>query len=162
MDITSVTNDAVSSNDKVLKDETKRKSATKLQIQNYFIMLTQGCGDHLCTNSNCVTANPDSKLSPNEAAIKSITLFKAKSPLCQKYKTAGRVRAGGLKNRVNHPRVMQETPIDMEIDGRSTNSLPTNSTASQNDPFVSNTFKKFANWATQPPFIEHRFVEIPE
>ena len=69
-------------------------------------MLTEGCGEVECTNSNCSTACPEVKLSPNDAAMKAINLLKAKTPVCQKYKAAvGVKRPGSRKVKANHSRV---------------------------------------------------------
>lgn len=63
-------------------DEMKRAHAKQL-IEQYFYMLSNGCGDNHCKNINCASSgNIINKLTPNEAAARAIQLYKDDAPIC--------------------------------------------------------------------------------
>lgn len=62
-------------------DEMKRAHAKQL-IEQYFFMLSNGCGDANCANLNCASSGNVDKLPPNEAAARAIQLYKDDAPIC--------------------------------------------------------------------------------
>lgn len=62
-------------------EDMKRAAAKKL-IERYFYQLTDGCGNPKCTNQNCFSSGHVERLSPNEAAIRALNLFRQDAKLC--------------------------------------------------------------------------------
>lgn len=62
-------------------DDMKRAHAKQL-IERYFYQLSTGCGNLHCTNSNCASSGQFPALTPNQAAARSIQLYKEDAKLC--------------------------------------------------------------------------------
>jgi len=63
------------------EEEMKRNAAKKL-IERYFYQLTDGCGNPVCKNTNCFSSGLVDKMTPNEAAIRALNLFRQDAKLC--------------------------------------------------------------------------------
>lgn len=62
-------------------DDMKRAHAKQL-IERYFYQLSTGCSNTHCTNSNCASSGQFEALTPNQAAVRSIQLYKEDAKLC--------------------------------------------------------------------------------
>lgn len=63
--------------------ESKQSQARKL-IEKYFYQLTKGCGKLDCANEYCASSGLiDKQLTGNQAAIKSLQLYREQAKLCE-------------------------------------------------------------------------------
>lgn len=62
-------------------EDMKRAAAKKL-IERYFYQLTDGCGNPKCSNQNCFSSGHVERMSPNDAAIRALNLFRQDAKLC--------------------------------------------------------------------------------
>lgn len=70
------------SNPSTTTEDMKRAAAKKL-IERYFYQLTDGCGNPNCLNRNCFSSGHVERMSPNEAAIRALNLFRQDAKLCE-------------------------------------------------------------------------------
>ncbi|CAK8684197.1 unnamed protein product [Clavelina lepadiformis] len=61
-----------------------KRCAIKQRIQQYYFQLTEGCGQNYCNNPDCASNPNFEKLSSDDAAARSIVLFKNKANFCEK------------------------------------------------------------------------------
>ena len=89
------------------------------QVVKYFVMLTKGCGNEDCVNSNCASykrahGTPESIPPPNEAAMSALRLLREKEKLCGENKSISEETVNGRRRWVGNstpsgPRLSSES-----------------------------------------------------
>ena len=71
----------------ITSNEDMKRAAVKKLIERYFYQLTDGCGDPKCTNVNCFSSGLVEAMTPNEAAIRALNLFRQDAKLCDSHRS---------------------------------------------------------------------------